>query len=337
MALEEEAGDTGLDIDSSVADIASGLGLGGDVGDESTDTLAGAESTETLAGAESADSLAGAEASEMASPPRAAPKSWAKDYHEHWGKIDPKAQEYIELREKQMLDGLEQYKGDSGFGKTMREVMTPYKAILSAQGLDEPKAVAYLMNAHYRLTQGTLEQRQAAYKELGKNLGFAEAATDPNTPAPDPKVTALETRLEAIEREKQEAREATRRETTERVSKEVAAFWEEKDAKGALKNPYVDEVWKDMTTFIGAGSTLQEAYDKAVYANPVTREKEIARLQTEAQAKLREKAKAETEAARKAAGTNVRGRDTRKAPTEPKGSMEDTMRETYNEIQQRTH
>src|SRR6185503_1710067 len=41
---------------------------------------------------------------------RSVPKSWAKDYHPYWEKIDPKAQEYIEKREKDFLDGLEQYK-----------------------------------------------------------------------------------------------------------------------------------------------------------------------------------------------------------------------------------
>src|SRR6266852_4180427 len=65
---------------------------------------------------------------------RPVPKSWAKEQHEHWEKIDPKAQEYIELREKQMLDGIEQYKGYAGFGKQLREVFTPYKAMLDSQG-----------------------------------------------------------------------------------------------------------------------------------------------------------------------------------------------------------
>ncbi len=45
-----------------------------------------------------------------------------------------------------MLDGIEQYKGDAGFGKTLREVMAPYKPMLAAQGVDEPKAVQYLLN-----------------------------------------------------------------------------------------------------------------------------------------------------------------------------------------------
>src|SRR5678809_722451 len=44
---------------------------------------------------------------------RTVPKSWAKEYHDHWGKIDPKAQEYIEKREQDFLNGLEQYKTDA--------------------------------------------------------------------------------------------------------------------------------------------------------------------------------------------------------------------------------
>jgi hypothetical protein len=80
---------------------------------------------------------------------------------------------------------------------------------------------------------------------------------------------------------------------------------------------------------------LKDAYERAVYANPVTRQKEIARLQTEADTKLREKSKNEAEAARKAARTNVRSRDTRRTPTEPLGTMDETMKSTLSEIRSR--
>src|SRR5262245_43095360 len=52
---------------------------------------------------------------------REAPKSWAKEQHEIWSKIDPKGQDYIEKREKDFLDGLEQYKTDAQWAKTIRD------------------------------------------------------------------------------------------------------------------------------------------------------------------------------------------------------------------------
>lgn len=77
----------------------------------------------------------------------------------------------------------------------------------------------------------------------------------------------------------------------------------------------------DIVALIKAGKPLQEAYEKAVWANPVTRQKEIDRINKENVSKLREKAKQEAEAAKKATGSNVRTRDTTKSPTEPKGKL----------------
>ena len=66
-------------------------------------------------------------------------------------------------------------------------------------------------------------------------------------------------------------------------------------------------------------------------------EKENARLQKETEAKLREKSRTEAIAARKASSTNVRSRDTNRAPTEPLGTMEDTMRAVLKESRERAH
>jgi len=259
---------------------------------------------------------------------RAAPKSWAKETHEVWSKLDPAAQDQIELREKQILDGLDQYKTEAHFGKAMRDVLSPYKPILAAQGIDEPQAVQYLMNAHYKLTQGTKEQRIAAYQKLGQDLRLTEAAPASNLP---PEVQQLQERLNSIESGLTARQQAELAEVRSRSAQEVNAFASDP------AHQYFDEVADDIVAMIQAGHPLKEAYEKAVWANPVTRQKEIARLQTESDKALKEKAKHEAEAARKASSANVRGRDTRRAPTEPKGTMDDTLHETLEEIRNRAH
>ncbi len=256
-----------------------------------------------------------------------APKTWPKEMHEYWGKTDPKVQEYWETREKQMLDGLEQYKEHAGIGKTLKEVITPYRPILEAAGMDEATAVKSLLNAHYRLTQGSPEQRAQAYQELGKNLGLVTSEQQ-NV---DPTVKALQDKLAAIENTLTHSQQRALQETQVKVTKDVEAFASD------TNHPYFDEVADDIVAMIQAGKSLEDAYEKAVWANPVTRQKEMARLQTETQTKLKEKTKQEAEQARKAASTNVKGRDTRRTPTEPKGTMEDTMKDTLREIRSRTH
>ena len=112
------------------------------------------------------------------------------------------------------------------------------------------------------------------------------------------------------------------------VAKEVEAF--------AADNPYFDEVADDIIPLLNHGMQLKDAYERAIWANPVTRAKEMARVQTEAEAKLKEKAKKDAEVAKKASGVNVRNRDTGTAPTAPKGTMEDTMRDTLAKIRARS-
>lgn len=257
-----------------------------------------------------------------------APKTWPKEMHEYWGKTDPKVQEYWETREKQMLDGLDQYKEHAGIGKTLKEVITPYRPILEAAGMDEATAVKSLLNAHYRLTQGSPEQRALAYQELGRNLGLANPQEQQNI---DPTVKALQDKLAAIENSMTHSQQRALQETQTKVTKDVEAFASD------TNHPYFDEVADDIVAMIHAGKSLEDAYEKAVWANPVTRQKEMARLQTETQSKLKEKTKQEAEQAKRAASTNVKGRDTRRTPTEPKGTMEDTMKDTLREIRSRTH
>jgi vacuolar-type H+-ATPase catalytic subunit A/Vma1 len=118
------------------------------------------------------------------------------------------------------------------------------------------------------------------------------------------------------------------------VQRDVEAFATD------ASHPYFDEVADDIAVMIQGGHDLESAYEKAVWANPVTRQKELARLQTEQQASIREKAMKEAETARKAASLNVRTRDTSRTPTGPKGTMrnlDSVLEETMREMKSRTH
>ena len=143
----------------------------------------------------------------------------------------------------------------------------------------------------------------------------------------DPNVQALQDKLHQLETNLTQREQAQLNERKAQVAKEVEAF--------AAENPYFDEVADDIIPLLNAGIPLKDAYEKAVWANPMTRAKELARVQTEAEAKLKEKAKKDAEVAKKATSVNVNPRDTGKAPTAPKGSMEDTMRETLAKIRAR--
>lgn len=262
-------------------------------------------------------------------PKRAAPKSWGKDYHEDWAALTPRQQEYIEKREKDFLDGTEGYRADAGFAKQLREVVAPYKAMLQAQGINETQAIQYLLNAQYRLTSGTPEERKAAWSEIGKTVGLIEEAASPNLNEQNPELLALKSKLERVESALTQTQQRELAHARAKADADVNTF------AADPAHPYVDEVANDMAPWIERGLSLKDAYEKAVWANPTTRAKELARIQTEADLRKTEKARAEGEAAKRATAVNVRGSESRKAPTEPKGSMEDTIRATFAKIKAR--
>jgi hypothetical protein len=317
---DQQADDIGFDLSSAVDSIAQGLFDREETpAQDAPDSQL--ESTETQDNPEVIP-----EPTQEEIEPISAPSSWAKDKHEFWKGMPREAQEYYITREKQMLDGLEQYKGDAGFGKQLKEVFTPYKAFLSAQGIDEPKAVQYLMNAHYKLSSAPPSERQAYFNQLAKSYGL-EAPGAQQELNVDPHVKALQDEVFQLKSTFTQREQAQLSEQREKTAKEVEAF--------AAENPYFDEVADDIVTLLKGGGTLKDAYEKAVWANPVTRAKELARVQTEAEKQFKEKVSKEAAAAKKATAANVRSRDTGKAPTAPKGTMEDTMRETLRKIQER--
>ena len=77
----------------------------------------------------------------------------------------------------------------------------------------------------------------------------------------------------------------------------------------------------------GQADSLKDAYDKALWLNPETRAKAIAKQDDV----RRQREAVEAAAARKAASVNVVKRGTPPAPAKPK-SMEDTIRETYRRL-----
>lgn len=111
-----------------------------------------------------------------------------------------------------------------------------------------------------------------------------------------------------------------------KISSEVEVF--------ASEHPYFDDLADEIALQIRAGHELEDAY-KIAYRASHYYDKDIEKKRKEEEKQALEAKKKEAEQAKKASSVNVRGRDTKKAPTAPKGTMEDTMRDVYRKIQSR--
>lgn len=260
--------------------------------------------------------------------PVAYPKSWAKDYEPHWGKIPRELQEYVtNTREKDYLNGLEQYKsGAQGYAQ-FAEVLQPYMPRINNLGMQPHEAIRALLNADWALAQGTPEQKAAMVMQICQNYGIDPRAlpglpaSDQNAPQPTQAELDLRKELGGLKHQVSGFMSAQVAQQRTQIDKEVAVFFADP------ANPYVNEVGDHIARLLTADKSLslKDAYDQAVWANPTTRAKEIARLNKENEDKARKEREAAAQAARRASAANVRGQPSARTTGAAKGGWEEEL------------
>lgn len=249
--------------------------------------------------------------------PRKAPVSWKKEMHDSWGTLTPEIQDYIELREQQMKEGLDADRTDATIGRSVRDIITPYKEQFGE--VDEKQVISNLLGAHVKLTTASPEEKQQLFSQLAQQYGVDLGKSED--------YTNLQNEVYNIKNALSQREQAEYQQRRQQVEQEVESF--------ASEHPLFEELEEDIASFINVGHTLEEAYEKALWANPVTRQKEIDRLNQQTEEDKLKKAKEDAEAKKKAKAVNVKSRDTNQAPTETKGTIEDTIAETLREIRSR--
>jgi hypothetical protein len=313
--------DNDLDFDSMAAEMAEEMGIASD--EPETDLDDGTEESETEAETEPAENTEEAEeeTEQEAAEERNAPKSWAQEKHEIWKGLPDEAKDYIELREKQMLDGIEQYKSGHEYASWIDQAIRPYHSLIQEYGVNEAQAIINLFEHHKAITQGSLEQRQQAFIKIGQMTGLIPQEGQKQ---PDPMVSQLQQEINAIKAKESEREQQYKQQVTDMINREVAEF--------AAKSPYFNELEDDISKLISAGYDLQSAYEKAVWANPATRSKEMARLETE----KKESTKKEVELAKKRTSANIKGSTSKgNSSALPKGNMFDdkVLSAVYDSLQ----
>lgn len=259
---------------------------------------------------------------------RTAPQSWKKDMHESWGKLDKETQEYIELREEQMKEGVDVKKDDADLGMRMRDAFSPFDNILKKQNIDPVTASSRMMATHIKLINAPLEQRKELFNQLATNYGITNEPVDEETQnlMNNPMVQNLVNKVNQLEQNVNMTTDQSQQERAGRISTEVEDF--------ASKHDHFDDLSDDIAKLIRADYSLDDAYKVAYRASPyfekdLDKEREKKDLEAEKQKKL------DAEKAKKAKSVNVKGRDTKKAPTASLGTIDDTLNDIYEDIRNR--
>lgn len=330
-----------FDVGAAVDEIGSGLGFGEETpagGDDVVLDVVAKEVPEVAVAEEKpAEEATAVDTAKPAAEVDEAPKTWRKEASATWAALPSEAKAEILKREADIFAGIESYKVDATFGKSVKQVVAPFEGILRQNNMDPVQTINGLLNSHYALATGTPEQKANLFRLLAKDyqidivaLAGAQTATG-EPPYVDPAVADLRQKLAGVESELTQARQARLNESKANISKQVASFAEDP------KNIYFNELSEDMASLVqrGIAGTLQEAYEKAVWLNPVTRAKEASRIATEQATAAQAAAKAKVATAKAATAANVKTSAKSGSATAPLGTLDDTLASALAEIKSR--
>ena len=251
---------------------------------------------------------------EQAKPAIDAPVSWAAEQKAKWASVSPDLQAYIAQRDKESHEAIsragQQIKAFEPIGKVIEQ----FAHVFQKNGLQPHDGIARMMAVNEMLETNPRNAIEQIAKAYGVNLG----TTDEQNASPEnPRIAELEARLARQEshltaqmRQKQEADDAA-------LAREIADFAKDK--------PHFESVRKVMAGLMtsGAAETMQEAYDRAVYADPTIRQSILADQQKANEDKRKTEEAERVKAAKKAAGVNVKSSPAHHGPR----TLDDDLRE----------
>lgn len=324
-----------FDMESAVAEIGEGLGLEGPA--EVEDDLGLGDSPAQRDDAPPADTTTALSAEETATPPvEDFPKTWRKEASAHWASLPSEVKAEVLKRESDIFEGLETYKVDATFGKSVKSVIAPYEQTLREANVDPVRILEGLMYSHHTLATGTPQQKTELIQRIAKDYrvdlpASAPPQADVEAPYIDPTVQTLQTKLQVLESQMSAEQQRQANQRRAEVTKQVDTF------AADPKNVYWSEVSDQMSDLLTKGvvGTLQEAYDKAVWLNPVTRMKEVTRTAAENAQKAAAEEKAKAEKARSAMSVNVKTRVKTGSAATSGESLDDTLSEALSAIRAR--
>lgn len=260
---------------------------------------------------------------ETAEPSIDPPASWSADVKAKWTSLPPDLREYIAKREGEVHGKITQQGKEISALRPYADLTTRYRETFERRGLDPVAAIEKLFQVQMALDKDPAAVVQQIAKAYGVKLG-GEQPVDPVRKAVEP----LEREVNALKQERERERRAAEEAARAEAQSSITSF--------AKDRPHFEAVRRDMALLMAGNPklTLEDAYDRAVYANPETRR---AVAEAEAKAKADEQAKAAAEKAAKAKSmAKVNTGNGRAAAPKPKGSWMDTLRETADEIMSRS-
>lgn len=205
-----------------------------------------------------------------ADPLIGAPSTWPAAAKEKFSALPAAVREVILKREQDIMRGFSQIDGERQFGRSMRQIVQPYEAILRASNTSPEAAVQSVLNTAYvlRTADSVTKARTLAQvaKDYGVDLNLLSPGVQPQPQPFESKVSGLQQRLD-----QQDARwEAWQAQQQQAAERSAADIYESFANNPANKYFAVPAVQTHMGALMQAGvcKTMEEAYKMACAAQP---------------------------------------------------------------------
>jgi len=244
------------------------------------------------------------EALPVVAPSRKPPSSWKKELWDHYGKLDPTLQDYIDQREGEFAKGVSTYKQEFEAVKPLADAIEPLLPVLRQYNIPPAQWIQNMGQAHHSLVFGTPQQKLQMFTKLAQDYQVPiQALYDPaiqqqflmqqtlQPQAPQPDVRSL-----------------VQEQLTEVFAKhDLEEFQAAKDVSGNPLYPHYEKVRNTMAQLLEAGvaENLKDAYPKAIRMHDdIWEAEQAAKHAASEKARLEEQAKQVAKA--KAAAVSTR-------------------------------
>jgi len=325
-----EAPEAALDIESAVADIADSLSL---TPAEEEPLQDGDEPAPAAAKEDAALAVEAKKEEPIVASTDPAPDTWRKEAKEAWAAVPPVVKEEMRKREADISRYVEQVKVPVSVGEQFTKILEPYLPMFQANNINPWDNVTHMLKAQELLLFGSPETKLAMVQSLAQQAGVklegGQLSSTENSQARY--IQQLEQRLGQLEGGVKNITSTVHEARTAELEGSIMAF-----AQDTEKHPYFFDVADKITHFIktGAATNLDDAYQLAVMADPVTKAKAIDAEATRVATQKADAEKERVDKARKASKVNVRS-TARGRAVQPSGDIDSTLKDTLAEIHAR--
>ena len=258
-------------------------------------------------------------------PERKAPSSWKPDAQTAWLKADrgealtPAEVKMLALeaerREGDFHKGVAEFKTHSERARAYDAAIAPYRDTIKSLGVDEATAIGALLKADHTLRYADPATKAQYFATLARQYGIDMGQVS-EPPQVDAQTQYLMQQLNELRQTQQSWQNSIQQQERMRAEQEVAQF--------STGKPHLDAVREDMAKLMetGVATSLQDAYDRAVWMRPDVRQTLIEQERQEAQRKATEQA---TLNRARSAAVSVKGSSPAGAAQPSNQSLRDTI------------